>query len=371
MRKKPLRIAIIGTRGIPANYSGFETLAEELAIGLSRRGHQVTVYGRSHYVSPRHKSYKSVRQVVLPTIKHKYLDTVFHTFLACIHCLFNNNSNLVLVCNLANSPFCLLLKLFGKKVLLNVDGFDWERKKWNIYGRYYYKFCARVSPLTADRLITDADCIQRYYQSRLRASTSLIAYGAKTLEYVENGTDILERLGLIPGKYLLYVARLEPENNAQAVVKAFERVKTDMKLAMVGGALYSDDYIKNLHNTKDKRILFTGGIYGIGYLQLQRHAYLYIQASEVGGTHPALIEGMGAGNCIVYNDVPEHREVADGCGLPFEAADPPTLTAQLQLLVDNPLLVAFFGEKAKQRAKDKYNWEHVIKQYEDLSYSLL
>lgn len=367
-RDRKLRIAILGTRGIPANYGGFETFAEELSIRLVERGHFVTVYCRPNNIQYNDKEYHGVKLVILPSISHKYFDTVFHTFLSMLH-IFLLKYDLILMCNAANSPFCLLPRLFGKKVLLNVDGEEKKRKKWNVYGRMYYRLCENLAVWFPSAIISDSLTIQQYYWKKFHIQSIYIAYGSRTLNLAKQGTEILERFGLEPGRYLLYVSRLEPENNAHEVIAAFEQVKTDMKLAIVGTAPYSDGYIDSLHRTQDERIVFTGGVYGDGYFQLQTYPYLYIQATEVGGTHPALLEGMGAGNCIVYKDVPEHREVVRDAGFPYMPVE--HLREQLQFLIDHADEVAKHGTKARKIVEEHYTWEKIYDQYEELFYSML
>jgi hypothetical protein len=158
-----VKIAIMGTRGIPANYGGFETFAEELSWRLAERGHDVTVYCRSHNIKDPPKTYRGVRLVVLPTIRHKYFDTVAHTALSAVHSL-RQRYDAVLVCNGANAPFAWLPRMAGSKVTINVDGIERQRRKWNAVGRAYYRACERLSTIVPNALVTDAGVIQRYYR---------------------------------------------------------------------------------------------------------------------------------------------------------------------------------------------------------------
>jgi glycosyltransferase involved in cell wall biosynthesis len=317
-----MRIAILGTRGIPAAYSGFETLAEEIGTRLVARGHEVTVYGRPRYVPPGRRLHRGVRLITLPTINHKYFDTVVHTGLSLVHTFFHRY-DAMLVCNAANAVFTLWPRLVGTRVALNVDGHDRHRRKWNALGRAWYALAERLALHFPNAIITDAEVIERYYRDRHGVETTCIAYGG-TAERDE-GRDVLNRFGLEPGGYILYVSRLEPENNAHAVVAGFEQLDAPVKLAVVGDAPYAGEYIARLKSARDPRIVFTGGVYGRGYRQLQTHARLYVQATEVGGTHPALVEAMAYGHAIVANDVPEHREVLGEAGRYFDATRPETL----------------------------------------------
>lgn len=358
-----MRLAILGTRGIPASYGGFETFAEELGTRLAARGHDVTVYGRAHHVPPTLTHYKGVRVVVLPTVRHKYLDTVVHTALSVAHA--RGRYEVVLICNAANAVFCLVPRLFGTPVALNVDGIERKRAKWSALGRGWYLASEWLAPRTASAVVTDARVIERYYLERYGCASTFIPYGCAI--GCAAGTATLERLGVRPGGYVLYVSRLEPENNAHAVIAGFEKAtRLGKKLLVVGDAPYARDYIARLHAMAGPDVIFTGAIYGEGYHELQAHAFAYVHATEVGGTHPALVEAMGAGGCVVVNDVPENREVAGEAALYFSVADPDTLAAALEHLSDDPALADTMRARARERAARAYSWEAVTDAYEEL-----
>ncbi|MFQ5825241.1 MAG: glycosyltransferase [bacterium] len=363
-----MKIAIMGIRGIPANYGGFETFAEELAPRLVAKGHDVTVYGRSNNIIYRDKYYKGVKLVILPTISHKYLDTVAHTFLCALHSI-KMKFDVILICNSANSLFAFIPRLRGQKIALNVDGLEWKRKKWNKLGQWYYKFSEFVATISPNAVVTDAKEIQRYYLEKFNQPSIYIPYGSP-IDRVQT-QDVLKQFSLEPRKYVLYVSRLEPENNAHLVVKAFEKVKTSLNLVIVGDAPYNTEYIKQLKSTKDPRIIFTGYVFGQGYREFQSHAYLYIQATEVGGTHPALLEAMGHGNCVLANDVPEHREVLSDAGFYFYTKKPDDLQRKMQYLLDYPEIVAEKRKEAMNRVRQNYTWDKITSKYEALFKNLL
>lgn len=358
-----MHIALVGTRGIPSNYGGFETFAEELSVRLVERGHRVTVYGRSHYVPQTLREHRGVRLVVLPTIRHKYLDTVVHTGLSVCHALAGRY-DVVLVCNAANAVFCGLPRLVGARVAINVDGLERQRKKWNALGRAWYLMSERLATLLPNAIVTDARVIERYYQERYRTATTFIPYGADLP--VHAGTATLGRFGLAPGEYVLYVSRLEPENNALAVIEGFQKSNLNKKLAIVGDAPYAREYIARLKDAAGPRVVFTGGVYGVGYRELQSHAFAYVHATEVGGTHPALVEAMGFGNCVLVNDVPENREVADDAALYFRASEPETLGALLDRVAADPALRDRLAAGARDRARTAFSWNMVTDRYEAL-----
>ncbi len=365
--KNSLRIAIMGFRGIPACYGGFETFIEELAPRLLKKGHSITVYGRSNIIDYKKKYYKGIRIVLLPTISHKYFDTVFHTFLCILHSFFRKY-DVIFIVNAANSIFSILPRLAGKKVVVNVDGIERRRKKWGRAGKLWYYFGEFFSVIFPTVIVSDAKVIQEYYRKKYKKNSFMIPYGADHDKL--SSKKILKKLGIEENKYFLYVSRLEPENNAHIVIKAFEQVSTENKLIIVGGAPYADKYIKQLKKTHDPRIIFTGFIYGKGYQELQSHAYCYVHATEVGGTHPALIEAMGFGNCVLVNGTPENIEVLEGTGLIYKKNDIEDLKEKMQYLVDNPHIIEQFRKKAMGRIEKSYSWDVITNKYDKLFLSL-
>ncbi|HEY8461131.1 MAG TPA: DUF1972 domain-containing protein, partial [Blastocatellia bacterium] len=313
-----MKIAILGTRGIPANYGGFETFAEQLGTRLAARGHEITVYCRKHYSTTSEPSYKGVNLVVLPTIRHKYFDTVIHTLLSVMHAA-PRRYDAILICNAANSVFSFVPRLFGTPTLVNVDGLERKRKKWNWIGRQYYLVSEWLSTFLPTAIVTDAQVIQDYYATRYGKESEMIAYGAEVARRA--CPERLLKFGLQPDRYALYVSRLEPENNAHMVIEAYSRVKTDMPMVIVGGAPYADEYIARLKSSADSRVKFLGFVFGEDYRALQQNAYCYIHATEVGGAHPALIEAMGAGNCALTLATPENVEVIGDAGIAYKSVE--------------------------------------------------
>jgi glycosyltransferase involved in cell wall biosynthesis len=358
-----MRIAILGTRGIPASYGGFETFAEHLATRLVARGHDVTVYCRAHYVSPQLMEFHGVQLKVLPTIRHKYFDTVIHTFLSAVHAV-TGRFDVALICNAANAPFAPILRFTGTPVAVNVDGLEHKRKKWGQLGRRYYQLAEYLSTLLPNEMVTDAQVIQDYYLARHNAASTMIAYGSE----VERRPDreMVRKWRVEPNRYVLYVSRLEPENNAHLVIEAFKKVRTAYRLLIVGDAPYAEQYISDLKARArgDKRIIFTGFVFGQDYRALQQNAYCYVHATEVGGTHPALLEAMGYGNCVLTLATPENMEVVAEAGVPY--ADEFDLAEKLQRVLRDGSLVQAYRQRAQLRVRTHYDWDKVVDQYEQL-----
>jgi glycosyltransferase involved in cell wall biosynthesis len=361
-----MNIAMLGTRGVPASYSGFETCVEELGSRLVQRGHQVTVYCRSHHVSYARPTYKGMRLVKLPTIANKYFDTIVHSGLSSLHAL-TQGYDLGLYFIAGNSLVTWIPRLAGQKTLINVDGLDWKREKWPGPAKRYIQFAERMAPRLADGVITDSRVVQRYYKEVYGAETTYIAYGAE-LPRREPGEG-LARFDLDPRGYVLFVGRLVPENCAHHLVEAWRRLDTDLRCVIVGDAAYAEDYKAELRRLAgdDPRIVFTGYLFGEGYQELSSNAYAFVLTSGVGGTHPALVEAMAFGNCVVVHNTPENLETLGGAGLWYDGrAGARSLQPVLETLLGAPPLVAAYRRRAAERAATVYSWEAVTDAYEAL-----
>ena len=360
----PLRIAMLGTRGVPASYSGFETCAEELGGRLAARGHAVTVYCRVPHVSYAGRAYKGMRLVKLPTIRSKHFDTIAHSLLSSLHAL-GQGYDVALYFNVGNSPVCWIPRLGGQRVVLNVDGLDWKRKKWGRFARWFIRASERWAGRCAQRVVTDSRRVQEYYLAQYGTASDYIAYGAEPVA-VPPGLH-LARFGLEPGRYALFVGRLVPENCAHHLTEAWSGLATDMKCVIVGDAPYAEAYIRSLRATSDPRVVFTGYVFGAGYRELLSNAYCFALTSEVGGTHPALLEAMAAGAAVVVNDTPENLEALGDAGLSYDGGTGgPSLRGALERLLKDPALVESLGRRALERVRARYSWDGVTDAYERL-----
>jgi glycosyltransferase involved in cell wall biosynthesis len=395
-----LKIAIAGTRGIPARYGGFETFAEELSARLVERGHEVAVYcrvagGRESGIGSRGVSAFSptpdprpptpVERILLPALRHKYFETVSHTLLSSLDAL-RRDFDVVLLCNAANAFVLPLLRAARIPVAINVDGIERHRRKWNIAGKVVYAIGESFSALFANKVVADANVIADYYRSRYGIEPVTIPYGAEFPS--EEDSDVLQRLGVEGQNYILYVSRFEPENNPLEVVEAYENAagvgcrvsgvgtseprlpppaaRLPPPLIMLGAASYARDLDAELKQHASDRILFPGALYGRDYRTLQRNALLYIQATEVGGTHPAMIEAMASGGCVLAHDTPENREVGGDAVGYFRLRPSQTLSGTLRELLESPALRAQMRIAARARAAQRYSWSAVTDAYERL-----
>ncbi len=366
-----MRIALLGTRGVPASYSGFETCVEQLGQRLVERGHEVTVYCRAHHITYDQPTYKGMKLVKLPTIPNKYLDTLVHSFISSLHAL-PQRYDIGLYFIAGNSPVTWIPRLVGTRTLLNVDGLDWKREKWPTLAKQYIQFAEYLATKLPTLYLTDSHVVQNYYTHRFRSTPPYIPYGSD-VEIIPPG-ETLARFGLETKRYVLFVGRLVPENCAHHLVEAFLGLDTDLKCVIVGDAAYADEYIASLKVRAggDPRIIFTGYVFGKGYHELGSNALIFVETSGVGGTHPALVEAMAHGSCVVTNNTDENLETIGDAGFSYKgnlgASD---LRRVLATLLADPKVIADYTRRAQERARTVYTWESVTDAYERLFYQLL
>jgi glycosyltransferase involved in cell wall biosynthesis len=226
--------------------------------------------------------------------------------------------------------------------------------------------CELVSLFTPTRVVTDARTIQEYYRTRYGKRSTMIAYGADAPTDLQPAAELeLASRGLKAGNYILYVSRMEPENNPELVVRAYQRLQTDWPLVMVGSNSYDPQYDAKLRSLAPAGVIFTGPVYGDGYWALQKDAGMFIFACEVGGIHPALIEGMAAARPVLYLDTESNRETANGCGIHF-SRDENDLAAKMDKLIKDGSLRSQLGQAAAEFARQQYSWDKITQQYEEL-----
>jgi glycosyltransferase involved in cell wall biosynthesis len=364
-----MKIAMMGIRGIPANYGGFETCVEALSRRLVERGHEVIVYNRPQHVQWDAPTYHGVRLINLPTIRHKYLDTPVHTALAALHASASG-ADIVVIFIAGNSPFTIIPRLAGRRTVLHVDGLDWKRDKWPAFAKRYIRGAEWLGSHLPHALITDSRVVQQYYRDTFSAHAECISYGADV--DAQAAGDVLARFGLTPQEYILFVGRLVPENRVETLLAAHARLSPGKKCVIVGDAPYQDSYKARLHAMAGPDVVFTGYQFGAAYRELASHAYLFVEPSVVGGTHPALVEAMGFGNCVVAHDIPENRETMGDAGFGYDGPDPvASLAALLQRLIADPEAVAAARARARARAAAHFSWDKVTADYEALFQRLL
>lgn len=354
-----MHIAFIGTRGVPASYSGFETCVEQVGKRMVGRGHQVTVFCRTGHYRERAREYLGMRLVYLPAIRQKHLETLSHTFFST----FRLDRDAAVVCmGVGNAPAVRWLELRGRRTVFNVDGADWQREKWGRFARWYLRTSERMASRGRSVVIADARAVQDYYRREYGRETELVPYGADPP--ADRGTETLAKLGLNDGGYVLWVGRLVPENGAHDYLEGVHRSGLSVPALVVGDASYQEQYKASLRAQAPANALFTGYQFGAAYQQLTAHAGLYVLAATVGGTHPVLVEQMAAGNAILARETDSNREVLGDAGLYWSSAD--DLARLLRDVWPDAARRRELGECARRRAEELYSWEAVTTRYLEL-----
>ncbi|GAA2107785.1 glycosyltransferase [Microlunatus panaciterrae] len=356
-----MRIALIGTRGVPAHYGGFETAVEEVGRRLADRGHEVVVFCRPTGDGDRADEYLGMRLVHLPALHRRSLETLSHTALSVVNRAMRGVDAAVLF-NAANSPLLPVIRARRIPVATHVDGLEWKRAKWGPVGQRYYRAAESLAVRWSDALIADAQGIADYYREEFSAPTSLIAYGAPIL--TDGESDRLEELELAPGKYHLMVARFEPENHVHEIVAGYCRSSATLPLVVVGSAPYSNEYTAKIHGAADGRVRFLGGVWDQAQLdQLYGNALTYLHGHSVGGTNPSLLRAAGAATFTIAFDVDFNREVLGQPAAYFNSED--DIAEALVAAEEDPAGTQQRG-KALQEAVRRYDWDDVAGRYEEL-----
>jgi glycosyltransferase involved in cell wall biosynthesis len=362
-----MRIALIGTRGVPARYGGFETCVEEVGRRLAARGHEVIVYcRRGQDDGPLPTEYLGMKLVQLPALRRKVLETLSHTGLSVGH-LAGHPVDAAVVFNAANAPLLPVIRARRIPVATHVDGLEWQRAKWGSGGRRYYRTAESLAVRWSDALIADAQGIQSYYETEFGAPSVLISYGAPILTDV--GADRLAELDLTAQGYHLVVARFEPENHVDVIVEGYASSTATRPLVVVGSAPYADEHTKRIHDLGDDRTRFLGAVWDQDQLdQLYANAFTYLHGHSVGGTNPSLLRAIGAGTPTTAFDVGFNREVLGESGVFFTT--PADVAARLRETEGDPAGTEHRGELARERAR-AYDWDDVAVKYEALCADLV
>jgi glycosyltransferase involved in cell wall biosynthesis len=356
-----IRVAQAGIRGVPANYGGSETAVEEIGSRLAAEDVRVVVYCRAHKSEIPDREYRGMERVVLPSIPTFNLDTVSHSFLVALHVLLRNTADVVHFHGMGNALFLPLFALSRKKVVLTIDGPDWERPKWGPVAKRVLRLSARLGVRLADHLIIDNRRSLEYFRRELGAdgNSSFIPYGADVEPPAE--TTYLDALGLEQQGYLLFVGALVPDKGPDLLLDAYRRVPGGMPLVVVGDSPFAREYGRSLREAaaEDPRVRMLGYVYGDDYRQLVANAYAYVHPPRREGTSPALLQAMGYGNCIVTNSLPEALDVVGEAAIPFARDDAGDLARQIERIVADPERAAEFRERALARVQEHYRWDNV------------
>lgn len=359
---QPVKIAIIGSRGYPIVYSGYETFVKEVSERLVAQNIDVRVYCQKHLFSARPKHVNGVELVYMPTVQTKSLNQLVHSFFSMIHACCSK-VDVILVVNAANGPFGLISILAQKKTLINVDGLEWLRPKWKGLGAAYFKFAAKLATLFYNTIITDAEAMRQVYLQTFKANSTVIAYGANIRHSKNPG--LINQFDLTPNEYFLIVGRLIPDNNSDLILKGFKKANSNKKLVIVGDVPYQDAYAQNMKDNASDQILFLGYITDSEVLaELYHQSYAYLHGHEYGGTNPTMLKAMAYGCAILALDTVFNREMLENgqFGWFFQKTSD-SVALYLQQAEHNPQAVQTLKEKARDGITQKYNWDEVTRAY--------
>ncbi|HEY8965563.1 MAG TPA: DUF1972 domain-containing protein [Candidatus Methylacidiphilales bacterium] len=365
-----MKIAILGLRGLPSTYSGYEAFVSELAPRLVERGHDVTVYCRSSLFPEKIPAWKGVALRYVPSIEHKVASTLSHSFLSVADASLRG-FDVLLVVNAANGMFGFLPRLVGKKAVLNVDGMEWLRPKWSPLARFVFKNSARLGCLFYHRVITDAEEMHRLYARDFGIDTDYIAYGAN-IESSEH-PEVLAKYGLEPDGYYLIASRLVPDNNADHIVREFVASGSRKVLAIAGGADYRGNtveqaFLARLKELANDRVRFLGHVGETGHVkELHCNCFAYVHGHQFGGINPSLLKALGYANCVLAYDTPFNSEVLDKgrCGLLWSREEG-VLAGQMHRIEADEALRQDFRIRAPDRIRERFTWERITSEYEGL-----
>lgn len=361
-RKGKLKVAILGAKGYPYVYGGYDTMVKELGERLVKRDIEVRVYCHRALFDQKPKVVNGIKLVYTPAIETKILTQLSHSFISMLHACFSS-VDVILVVNSGNGPFGILPKIFRKKTAINVDGLEWLRPKWRGFGSKYFLWASRMATKLYDRIVTDSDEMHRIYKEKFGAESTMIAYGANPCKIMDS--EKIQRWGLANEGYFLIVGRLIPDNNADLIIKGFTKSNTKRNLVIVGDVPFDDEFPNQLKKIKDDRIIFTGYVTDPDELKaLYHHCFAYFHGHEYGGTNPAMLKALGYGCAILALDTVFNREMLqNGKHGWFFDKSPKAVKAIIRKAEISPEIMRHLKETAQKGLIQRYNWENVTDQY--------
>ncbi len=360
-----LKIAIIGSRGYPYVYSGYETFVAEIAPRLVREGFEIHVYCHRQLFAKRPEKVNGVYLHYIHTIQSKKLSQWSNSLLCTLHAIFCSYDAILYV-NSANGIFGPVTKVFRKKTAINVDGLEWLRPKWKGLGGRVFYFSSKMAVRWMDRIITDAEGMRQVYLKEFERDSSVIAYGAN-IRY-SSRPEMIKNWELEPFQYFLIVGRLIPDNNALLILEEFIQSNSRRRLVIVGDVPYKDEYALKIKSIKDPRIIFTGYVTDQNCLaELYHNCFAYFHGHEFGGTNPTLLKALAYGCAIIAIDTVFSREVLDSdkYGIYF-TKEKGMLKEVIELVEGNAACLVEFRKKGRERVKEQYTWEKIADQYASL-----
>ena len=365
-----INLSIIGTRGYPYVYSGYETFVKHLSERLVSKNYNITVYCHKGLFDIRPKKIKGIKLVYIPTIETKILSQPIHSFLSIIHACFSR-PDVLLVVNSANGPFGLITKLFRIPSSINVDGLEWLRPKWKGLGSIYFKWASKMATLFYDQIINDSDEMRKIYLNLFKRDSKVIAYGADIRKSL--APDLINKWHLKQRDYYLVIGRLIPDNNANLIIGGFIKSNSKRKLVVVGDVPYKDSYVTNLKKHTDNRLIFTGYVNDQELLaELYHNCYVYLHGHEFGGTNPTMIKALACGCSILALDTNFNKEMLNNgkFGLFFQKSTSSVLN-MINYCEKNELFLKKLRDISRNGITEKYDWNEITERYNEVFKSLI
>ncbi len=365
--KKKNRLAFIGMKGLPPDLPGAgggERETDAKTRRLAERGWDVTVYCRWNYNRHPPETYHGVKLVTLPSFSRPGIEMLSHTFLATLHAILTNRSDVISYHGMGDGLYLPLTKLGRKRTVVYMDGIDWERPKWGRMARFLLKLGANAALRWADYVYVDNIASQKQFAHIFKRAPEVITLGADFWD--PPGDEAVTTNGLTPENYILFVGMLRPDKGVHLLIEAYTQLDTDVPLVIVGENPDDPTYVQSLKDASDERVHFLGYQYGVAARQLFANCMIYVQPSVMEGNSPALMSAMACGRCVVVNGIEQNRETIGDAGVAFAAGDTRDLRKQLASLLDDLDRIKNLGEKAHKRINDVYNWERVVDKLEQV-----
>ena len=356
---KKLKIAIIGSRGYPYVYSGYETLVKELSERLVKSGNEVTVYCHRKLFTEKPNRVNGVNLVYTPSVNSKIFSQLYNSFFSFVHVCFSN-VDVVLVVNSANGPFGLLTKIFRKKTCINVDGLEWLRPKWKGLGSLYFRFASKLATIFFDQIITDSVEMNKIYLDKFSKKSSIIAYGSTMSK--EKNLDVLKKFNLKKNDYYLIVGRLIPDNNSKLIVEGFLKSSSNKSIVIVGDVPYNDDYANDFKLLSSNKVVFTGYVNAQADLTvLYQNCYGYIHGHEFGGTNPTMINALDLNCQILALDTVFNNEMLENKKSIFFNKNKNLVSKKIDEFENT--YDEIVAKNSNYKLPKKYDWDYISNKY--------
>ncbi|MGB3478300.1 MAG: glycosyltransferase family 4 protein [bacterium] len=361
-----MKIAFVGQKGIPSKFGGVEKHVEELGIRLAHKGYNIITYTRRNYSNFK-GMYKGIRVLSLPAISQKHTEMISHTFFSLLS-LLDKKVDVIHIHSVDPAILSFIPRL-NSKVVVTSHGQAYRREKWGPIAKSFSKLAERAFTVFPDKRIAVSKTLKKYYEEKYNCDVIYIPNGVNVKAV--SSTSAITKLGLSKNEYLLFVGRIIPTKGCETLIKAFSKIKTSKKLVFAGGSSYSDTYFTDLKRKANSRTMFLGYRYGDELAQLYAHAYCCVLPSEIEGLALTLLEAMSYGKCVVYSDIPENVEAAEGVGIPFFNKDIDDCADKMKCAINNPDFCQKLGVAATARVRRDYNWSKIVTRTEEVYRSLI